>query len=294
VLRHVGRKATYRLATSDLLEQVAMASGFARHIAFRHARRYVAGLNADAALAVVRDLRESGLVASIDLFGEDVDDAATANGVVERYLSLAEALAGYPGTYLSLDCSHLGLDADVRACGQRVQQIAKRLPSGARLQLGAEQSWRTDAILSVAFAAAAGGAPVMQTVQANLRRSAADIEDLARAGVPIRLVKGAYVEPSSIAHAWGAETDAAYVALATRLAALEADHSLATHDQAILERLLPALDRVAGATVECLLGVRPADARRLAAAGWNVRVYVPYGERWFRYAARRAAESIGV
>lgn len=293
MLRHVGRKAAYRIATSDLVEQLAMSSGISRHIAFRHARRYVAGLNADAALAVVHDLRESGLAASVDLFGEDVDDAATANGVVARYLSLAETLAGHPGTYLSLDCSHLGLDADVRACGQRVQQIAKRLPRGARLQLGAERSARTDAILSVALAAAAEGAPVMLTVQANLRRSTRDIEDLARAGVPIRLVKGAYVEPSGIAHAWGAETDAAYVELATRLATLEADHSLATHDQAILERLLPPLERVAGATVEYLLGVRPDDARRLAAAGWNVRIYVPYGERWFRYAARRAAESIG-
>jgi len=294
VLRRVGRKAAYRLATSDLVEQAAMASGFSRHVAFRHARRYVAGLNADAALAVVRDLRVSGLAASVDLFGEDVDDAATADGVVERYLSLAQTLADYPGTYLSLDCSHLGLEADPQACGRRVQQIAKGLAPGMRLQLGAEQSSRADAILGVAFAAAAEGQPVMQTVQANLRRSSRDIEELARAGVPIRLVKGAYVEPSTIAHAWGAETDAAYVALATRLAALELDHSLATHDQAILERLLPALDRVAGATVECLLGVRPEDARRLAAAGWNVRIYVPYGERWFRYAARREAESIGV
>jgi proline dehydrogenase len=293
-LRRVGRKVAYRLATSDLVEQAAMASGLSRHVAFRRARHYVAGLNADAALAVVRDLQASGLAASVDLFGEDVDDAATANAVVERYLSLAQALAGYPGTYLSLDCSHLGLEADVRACGQRVQQIAKSLPRGARLQLGAEQASRTDAVLSVAFAAAAGGAPVMQTVQANLRRSPRDIEDLARAGVPIRLVKGAYVEPSAIAHAWGAETDAAYVALATRLAALGVDHSLATHDQALLAQLLPALERVAGATVECLLGVRSEDARRLAAAGWNVRIYVPYGERWFRYAARRAAESIGV
>jgi hypothetical protein len=100
MLRHVGRKAAYRIATSDLVEQLAMSAGISRHIAFRHARRYVAGLNADAALAVVHDLRESGLVASVDLFGEDVDDAATANGVVARYLSLAETLAGDPGTYL--------------------------------------------------------------------------------------------------------------------------------------------------------------------------------------------------
>ena len=91
--------------------------------------------------------------------------------------------------------------------------------------------------------------------------------------------------------AWGAETDAAFVALAERLVALGAPHALATHDQALLERLLPLRSETA---VECLLGVRPVDARRLAAEGRRVRVYVPYGGRWFRYAARRAAESIGV
>jgi proline dehydrogenase len=128
-------------------------------------------------------------------------------------------------------------------------------------------------------------------VQANLRRSPQDIESLAAAGIPVRLVKGAFVEAGELALPWGVETDGAYVALAERLAALGAQHALATHDPVILERLL-ALGR--DTTVECLLGVRPDDARRLAAAGRRVRVYVPYGERWFRYAARRAAESIGV
>ena len=131
----------------------------------------------------------------------------------------------------------------------------------------------------------------MVTVQANLRRSPQDVEALAAAGIPIRLVKGAFVESPEVARPWGTETDAAYVGLAERLAALGAPHALATHDQAILERVLP-LQPDTG--VECLLGVRPDDARRLAAAGRSVRIYVPYGERWFRYAARRAAESIGV
>ena len=159
------------------------------------------------------------------------------------------------------------------------------------LQVGAEQATRTDAILGITRAAAEEGLPVMQTVQANLRRSPADVESLAAAGIPVRLVKGAFVEAGEIALPWGSETDHAYVALAERLAALGAPHALATHDQDILAHLLP-LDPES--TVECLLGVRQDDARRLAASGRTVRVYVPYGERWFRYAARRAAESIGV
>jgi proline dehydrogenase len=290
-IRRLGRQVAYRIATSDHVERAVMATAFTRHVAFRHARRYVAGLNEDAAVTVVRELRGAGLGASVDLFGEDVDDAATADATVERYLALARRLASEPGVYLSLDCSHLGLVADPRTCAARVRRIASGLPAGMRLQLGAEQAARADAILGIARAAADEHLPVMATVQANLRRSPQDVEMLAAAGVPIRLVKGAFVESLGVAHPWGAETDAAYIGLGERLAALEAPHALATHDQTMLARLLPLR---ADTGVECLLGVRPDDARRLAATGRDVRVYVPYGERWFRYAARRAAESIGV
>ena len=158
------------------------------------------------------------------------------------------------------------------------------------MQLGAEESARTDAILALAHHVADRGLPVMVTVQANLRRSSRDVEGLAQAGIPIRLVKGAYVEPGGVALAWGHDTDGAYVALADRLASLGADHSLATHDPALLARIVPARERAA---IEFLLGVREDDARRLAGAGHDVRIYVPYGERWFRYYARRVAESIG-
>ena len=291
LLRRAGRQVAYRLATSDHVERVAMSTGFTRHAAFRHARRYVAGLDENAVLATVRDLRAEGLAASVDLFGEDVDDAAAADAVVGRYLALAERLATEPGTYLSLDCSHLGLGADAAACGARVRRIARAVPAGRFLQLGAEQSARADAILEIAREAAAEGLPVMQTVQANLRRTPQDVESLATAGIPVRLVKGAFVEPGELALPWGAETDAAFVALAERLAALGVPMRSQRTTAAILECVLPLRPETA---VECLLGVRPDDARRLAAEGRQVRVYVPYGERWFRYAARRAAESIGV
>jgi proline dehydrogenase len=130
----------------------------------------------------------------------------------------------------------------------------------------------------------------MATIQANLRRSPEDIERLAAAGIPIRLVKGAYAEDASVAHRWGAATDAAFVTLAERLRALNADHSLATQDPEILKRLVPNREP---ATVEFVLGVRPDDARRLADDGHTVRIWVPFGRRWFRCYARRLAESIG-
>jgi proline dehydrogenase len=288
-LRRVGRGVALRVATSDRLERAVLASPALRRPALRRAKRYVAGLDESDALATVTALQAVGLAASVDLFGESTDDASYAHAVSERYVALAATLANHPRSYVSLDCSHLDLDQDAAACGERVERIAASLGRDARLQVGAEQSARTDAILAIVHGAAQKGLPVMATVQANLRRSADDVEALATAHIPVRLVKGAYVESDRIAHRWGPPTDAAYLALAQRLAELGLDHSLATHDPALIEQLTRDRHHVA---VEFLLGVRSQDARRIAAAGQQVRVYVPFGPRWFRYYARRAAESI--
>ncbi len=158
------------------------------------------------------------------------------------------------------------------------------------MQVGAEQAARTDRILEAVLAAARATGSVCATVQANLLRSARDAVGLAEAGVPIRLVKGAYVESPAQAHPWGDATDIAFAELAHSLHRAGAEFSLATHDPVLREALLPALP---GVGVEMLLGVRPADQASLAARGVPVRVYVPYGGEWFRYAMRRAAESRG-
>jgi proline dehydrogenase len=289
-LRSHARGRAVELATSDRLEQLVARSPRARRALLRRALRYVAGVDEQAARTVVADLALAGIQASVDLFGEDSDDPADADAVVERYRALTTVLAPYPGTWLSLDCSHLALDRDPVACRARVQEIAASLSAGALLQLGAEQAGRTDAILELALAAAAGGSPVMLTVQANLRRSAADVERLLAANVPVRLVKGAYPEDRAVAFAWGDETDRSFEALAGLLAESGVQHALATHDQALLVRLLRGHT---GVHVEMLLGVLPEDAHALVASGQHVRIYVPYGERWFRYYARRVAESIG-
>lgn len=288
--RAIARRAAFRLATSDRVERIVVDTPPLRALAYKRAERYVAGPSVDDALATVKSLASEGMLTSVDLFGENVADEARADSVVDEYLELARALGAAPGAYLSLDCSHVGLDVNPSRCRDRVKRIARALPQTARLQLGAEESSRTDAILAVARAVARDGLPIMVTVQANLRRSAADIEALAREGIPIRLVKGAYVEADEVALPWGIATDAEYVRLAKRLAELEAEHALATHDMLLLRQLLSGHPQQ---TIEFLLGVRTNDARQYAQLGHAIRIYVPYGERWFRYYARRAAESVG-
>jgi proline dehydrogenase len=275
------RRVLFGLATSAAFERAVRAVPAATQAAERAARRYVAGPDADAAIATVRRLHAARLRASVDLFGERAGPGE-ADATTAAYVELCGRLAAAapPGTFVSLDLSHIAFGA------HRLAAIAAAVPPGARLQVGAEEAAVTDRVLDLVLDAARDGAPVEATLQANLRRSPADADRLAAAGVPVRLVKGAYVEDARDALPWGPPTDAAYAALAHRLHAAGADVALATHD-ARLRTTLP------DARLELLLGVRPADAADLAAAGRDVRIYVPYGAGWFRYLMRRRAEAQG-
>jgi proline dehydrogenase len=186
--------------------------------------------------------------------------------------------------------SFLGLDVSSDFCRRQLERIVAALPVGRRLDVGAEDSARTDATHEVVVALAREGAPIQMTLQANLRRSPDDWPKLLEAGLAIRLVKGAYVEPLDIAHPYGEEADIAYVGLAHALAKAGARLAIATHDAVLREALLAALGDI---PVEMLLGVRSEDARALVRRGVPVRLYVPYGTDWFRYWMRRVAEAQG-
>jgi proline dehydrogenase len=273
------------------LEQAVRRSARGEALAFRLASRYVAGLTAEDALATARRLGERGVHSSIDYFGERVSDPDEAERVTDAYVALAGRLSSEAPaeTYLSVDLSHLAIDDT--GVVRRLERIAHVLPPGAYVQVGAEEAAQAERILGTVLAVARGGGRVAATLQANLRRSVSDAAGLVEAGVPIRLVKGAYVESPAVAHPFGEETNLAFVNLAYSLHGAGATVWLATHDPVLREALLPALP---GAGVEMLLGVRPDDQAALAARGVPVRVYMPYGEQWFRYAMRRLAESRGV
>jgi len=282
------RRPLFALATSDRFERAVRATWRGEMFAYHLAARYVAGLTVDDALTTARGLAATGVLSSIDLFGENVADPVKAERTAEAYVELAGRLSeAPPGTYLSLDLSHLGLDELGAGPQRRLDRVAAALPAGSCIQVGAEQAARADRTLEAVLAAARAGGAVSATVQANLRRGERDAEALAEAGVPIRLVKGAYVEAPTVARPWGEATDLAFVELAHRLQRGGATLYLATHDRVLREALLPALP---GVGVEMLLGVRPEDHAGLVARGVPVRVYVPYGDEWFRYAMRRAAE----
>lgn len=260
----VRRRALFALATSERLERAAP-----RELAWRRlGARYVAGPTRADAIERAKSLIAAGMRPSIDFFGERVTDDSVADAVVREYLALAEELP--EAALLSLDLSHLALSAE------RLTTVIEG--STVRVQVGAEEAAHTDTILDAVISV---GRPdrVSATLQANLKRSTADLERLADAGVAVRLVKGAYIEEGAIPY--GEPTDLAYLALAHRAEELGMTYSLATHHGLLREACPPA-------PVEMLLGVRPDEAERLGAI-----VYTPYGPNWFRYAMRRLAESQG-
>lgn len=288
---HLRRRALYALAVNGQIESLVRSIGVADDLAYRAATRYVAGRTLDDALETVRRLADSGLAVSLDLFGEGVEDEDDAARVADGYRAAAAAVGELDAdVWLEIVPSHLGLDLGHDLCRQQVERIVEVLPAGARLQISAEESHRTPGIMDLSVSLADAGAPVVATVQANLRRSPADVDRLMASGIPVRLVKGAYLESSEVAHAWGEPTELAYLALARQLHDGGGEVFLATHDAVLRESLLSGID---AAGVEMLLGVREDDAHDLARRGVPIRVYAPYGEHWFRYWMRRVAESQG-
>jgi proline dehydrogenase len=288
----LGRAVLFRLATSERLERAVKAVPLGEAAAWRAASRYVGGRTRSQALATAATLLARGHAVSLDLFGEGLRDPAAADRVLRDYVELAAALPPPPAdAWMSVDMTHLALDTDAPAAADRLAVLAQALPEGGRVQAGAEDAARCSAILACVLDVAARGLAdrVGATVQANLLRTPSDADALVRAGVHVRLVKGAYVEATG-AHPYGEATDVAFLRLGFRLAERGANWSLATHDGRLREALLLAHGALG---VEQLYGVRPGILVELHARGVPTRVYVPYGPDWYRYWMRRVAESRG-
>jgi proline dehydrogenase len=287
------RELLLHLATSSRLERVVKAAPGGERAAWHAASRYVAGRSVGDALTAARALLADGHAVSIDLFGERVDDPAVADRVTIEYVALAARSVelGTDRAWLSVDLSHLGVRSDPAGAATRLETIARALPDGRRVQVGAEDAAHADAIQGCVLAVAGRGLGdrLGATVQANLLRSPGDARTLAGAGVHLRLVKGAYIEREG-ARPFGEPTDLAYLRLGHELQASGANWSMATHDGRTREALLMAGATV---TVEQLFGVRPDVLSELGDRGVATRVYLPYGPNWFRYWARRVAESRG-
>ncbi|MBB5841609.1 proline dehydrogenase [Kribbella italica] len=226
---------------------------------------------------------------SFDLFGTSARDEVEVRRTLDGYIALAKASTDIsPDPWISVDLSHLGLRRSRHDSVRAAMRLADYVGAGGRIQVGAEEAPLAGEVLTAVRALASEGVPVMATVQANLRRSPGDIQDLIAAGIPIRLVKGAFPERENIALAPGPAVDRAFHRLACSIHDAGGVVALATHDGALREAVFAECGQL---DCEVSFGVRGEDVAGLIADGVSTRVYLPFGPQWLRFYLRRLAEA---
>jgi proline dehydrogenase len=260
------------------------------------AYRFVAGDRLDDAVRAVQGLNRAGFSASLDHLGENVDQETAARAATDDYLAAFERISRERlDANVSVKLTQLGLDISGDLCRElltRILQRAQQLDNFVRVDMeGSAYTQRTlDLVLELH-----GRYPNVGTVlQSYLYRTLDDVARVNAAGMRVRLVKGAYDEPPSVAFPKKAEVDANFERAMERLLEAGVYPAIATHD----DRLVDATLRFAGARgigsdrfeFQMLYGIRRDLQQRLRLKGHRVRVYVPYGTEWYPYLMRRLAE----
>jgi proline dehydrogenase len=263
--------------------------------------RYVPGESTESAVGVVAELADSGRLASLDFLGEDTHEQAHAEAVVAAYLDALSALSD-GGLAKSAEVS-VKLSAIGKALpgnGERIALENARIVchaarnAGTTVTLDMEDHTTTDSTLRVLRELREDFPETGAVLQAYLHRTEDDCRALTGEGSRVRLCKGAYDEPESVAYQSRADVDLAYVRCLKVLMAGDGYPMVASHDPHMVA-IAEALARGAGRSsdsfeFQMLYGIRPDEQRRIVADGYRMRVYVPYGQEWYGYLMRRLAE----
>ncbi|MGC8879537.1 MAG: proline dehydrogenase family protein [Anaerolineae bacterium] len=265
------------------------------------ARRFIAGETLDEAVAVVRELNRNGIQATLDHLGENVADKEDARRAAEEYQQLAQRIAQEAlQSSISVKPTHLGLDFGEDFCYGQLRAIVHMAQQfGLTVEVDMEGSAYTQATLNIVHQLLDHHRNLRVALQAYLYRTEEDLKHLIMRGSSVRLCKGAYDEPSTVAWRSKADVDASYARLMHMMLSEQALQNgfypaLATHDHnLILQAEREAVRRNIGKErfeFQMLYGVRRDWQRRLAIDGYRVRIYVPYGTQWYPYFMRRLAE----
>jgi len=291
-LSSLPRAAILQAAESERLQHLVQ-----RHGKRVGAARFVAGETLDECVAVLRTLTDAGLHANTTLLGEAIPDADGAIAVTDEYETVIERLvAERLNANVALKLTHLGLSFDEEVAYSNVERLVARAEELATfLRIDMEQSELVDATLRIYERLRDAGHDGVGTVlQSYLYRTPADLERLLSRAPNLRIVKGAYLEPDTIAYPRKEDVDRAYVELVQQGLRGGAYIAVATHDEAIIRKVqafaarkdIPH-DRF---EFQMLYGVRSGLQRSVAAEGYKVLVATPYGPDWYPYLMRRLAE----
>jgi proline dehydrogenase len=293
------RRVLLAASDSGRMRQLVTSAPVARGVV----ARYVAGDQAADAVAVAGRLHADGLLISLDHLGEDTRDARQADLVTQEYTTLLASLAaagltGGGAAEVSVKPTAVGLglaEHGEQTASENIARIcAAAREAGTTVTVDMEDHTYVDATLRIVRTLRGDYPDLGCVIQSQLRRSADDCADLATPGSRVRLCKGAYNAPPDVAFATRAEVDRSYARCLRMLMRGSGYPMLATHD--------PRLIEIAGAQAhltgrgpgdfeyQMLYGIRPGEQQRLADAGAQVRVYLPYGSDWYAYLVRRLAE----
>lgn len=300
VFQKLARPAILAASRSETLRRTAERMPVTRDVV----HRFVPGETIDDAMGSVAVLRDSRRFVSIDYLGEDVTDVETADATVQAYLGLLDALErrGETGPEprsleVSLKLSALGQalprDGEKIAMENAHTICAKARDVGVWVTVDAEDHTTTDSTLSIVRDLRTDFDWLGTVLQAYLKRSEGDCREFAESGARIRLCKGAYDEPASVAFRERAEVTDSYLRCLRVLMAGGGYPMVASHDPEIIDAV-PAMVREFGRGIadyeyQMLYGIRDAEQRRLVDSS-HVRVYVPFGTQWYGYFVRRLAE----
>ena len=265
------------------------------------ASRFVAGETLDESLPVVDELNRDGLHVALDKLGEHVHDREEALAARDIYIDLVRTLAGRDGTEglhnrISIKLSMMGQMIDEDFCEDNLRQLLEvAAEHDLFVRLDMEGSDLTQSTLNI-FEAVYPDFPnhVGPVLQAMLKRTDRDIDRMCELGVSVRLCKGAYAEPASIAYQDMTHIRERYLDYTERLLRHTDDSGIATHDDRLIEATKTFADRHDIGSDEfefqMLYGLRRTTQREMAQDGYNMLVYVPYGTEWFPYFSRRLRE----
>ena len=274
------------------LERFATSTGVTRGLV----ERFVAGNDLEGALAALERLRDAGLRTTVDVLGESVDSEKRATVAADRYVELlGELHARRLDGNVSLKLTQMGLEVDPAFCLRNVRRvIEKAAESGSFVRVDMEDHSKTDVTLRIARQLHGEYPETGVVIQSYLRRSADDVAALIRDGIRVRLCKGAYDEPPTVAFASKAEVDESYRVIMERLLLEGTYPAIATHDERLIGHAREFVEREGippdRYEFQMLYGVRRDLQQALVEEGAAVRVYVPFGHEWYPYFMRRLAE----
>ncbi len=287
------RQGLLFLSESSLARNMVTHAPFARSAA----RRFVAGETIDEAVAAARELNAAGMTVTMDYLGESVSDRAEATQAADTYLQIIDAIVGEEiDGNVSLKLTQMGQDIDEEFLRGNVGRVLERAEAHDMfVRFDMESSDYTQKTLDFFESVWESGTKNCGIVlQSMLRRTEDDTRWANERGVRVRLCKGAYMEPEDVAFPDKKDVDASFVRCTKLL--LDDGHypGIATHDEAMIEA---AIDHARSNDIDpgrfefqMLYGVRRDIQERLVKDGWNLRIYIPFGNAWYPYLMRRLAE----